>query len=151
MKTYITTIIFLLASFIAQTEAATQEPTFVMVEAEIYDFETNKEIPPEDQILAGEITQKPRLITELGKDATIEIGKQDENGKFTDLFKLVTTFPKDKTNYLLELHLIKGEHEKVLSVEGTLEKTMLITTSVAGMGKGVRIKTKLLKELPKSQ
>jgi len=132
-------------------ESTNQATAYVMVEAEIYDFETNKEIPPEDQILAGEITQNPKLITEIGKDATIEIGKQDDNGKFTDLFKLVTTFPKNSANYLLELHLIKGEHEKVLSVEGTLEKTLLITTSVAGIGKGVRVKTKLLKELPESE
>jgi len=144
MNPILLSILLIIASSISQASQVKQTPQYVMIEAEVYDFEINNELPPETQVQAGELTQNPSLMAELGKDATIEIGKQNDDGTFAELFKLVTTFPKNNPNYLLELHLIKGEYEKVLTIEATLEKTVLITTSIAGLGKGVRIKTQLV-------
>ena len=124
-----------------------KETEVILIEAEIYTLEQSKEMGNlNSQLKEAVLEHSPKMLAEIGKDATIEIGDQTHDGKDLDMIKLYIQSDEKKDSYNLDFQLISKDEQSVSRIDNTsFNSTLTFSASINGSVKIAKIKTKKYK------
>ncbi len=139
-KLIFTTI--LLTAFFFTNSSIAKETAVISIEAEIYKLESSKKLKQiNTQLEQATLESSPQLITEEGKDATIEIGIENDDGKVIDMLRIYFASNATEDNYDLEFQLISEGDERLSRIEDVqLNSTITLSSAINGVAKIVKIK-----------
>lgn len=159
IKTLLLSTTLLLVMFLSPVNA--KEAPIILIDMEVYNLSSTqlgnnvaKKNKDESQPMmqAAVLESAPRLMIQLGKEAEIEIGTQDSDGKDQDMFRvLITSHALDNT-YDIDIELTNKGAERVTSIADlAFNNTFALTTSINDITKLVKITATQHKNLAEAQ
>ena len=143
MKNKLTFTIFLFFITTVLNTLMAKEIAVILIEVEIYKLEKSTKLDNlNSQLENAVLEESPKLITEVGKDATIEIGSKTIDGKNLDMIKLYIKSNIKDDNYDLDFQLISKGEQNVSRIEDIrFNNTLTVSASINQSVKIAKIKT----------
>jgi len=141
-RNYIIFLTLFIVSSILNLSIA-KEAEVILIEAEIYNLKESQKLHDLNaQLEEAVLEESPRLLMEVGKDATIEIGIQDSEGKDIDMIRLYINSNDKEDSYDLDFQLISKGEKSISRIEDTsLNSTLAVSASINDSVKVAKIRT----------
>ena len=115
-----------------------EETSIILIEMEIYNLNKTQKnengantSETQQPLQVAKLESSPRLMIELGKEATIEIATQTADGKDEDMFRLLLNSNALENNYDIDIGLTNKGAERVTSIADlAFNNTFALSTSI---------------------